>query len=187
MTKVNKTTTKRYQGSQIKRDSYTGRLVEVTTVRGTTKASARSERVVETIPSASGRPRCGGSPIGKRHYRLTLADAIIAHDRAIAIKGSDGIINLHSIESALPRPYSGCYRDLGHKCAALMHAMVSNHGFVDGNKRTALLLVDLLITSGYQLAELPNEPIDDLVVGVASNEMTFDDLVAWFKVRLVKL
>ena len=49
MTKVNKTTTKRYQGGQIKRDSYTGRLVEVTTVRGTTKASARSERVVDDI------------------------------------------------------------------------------------------------------------------------------------------
>ena len=65
--------------------------------------------------------------------------------------------------------------------------MVGNHGFVDGNKRTAWLLVEILIgRSGYDLAIPDDERIDDLVVAVASGELTFDHLVAWFSPRLVK-
>lgn len=63
--------------------------------------------------------------------------------------------------------------------------MVGNHGFVDGNKRTAWLLVEVLVDrSGYVLAIPDNEPIDDLVVAVADGQMGFEDLVAWFKARL---
>lgn len=65
--------------------------------------------------------------------------------------------------------------------------MVSNHGFVDGNKRTAWLLVELLIRrSGYRLEIADDEPIDDLVVSVASRELGFDDLVEWFRPRLLR-
>jgi death-on-curing protein len=65
--------------------------------------------------------------------------------------------------------------------------MVGNHGFVDGNKRTAWLLVEILISrSGYRLDIPDDEPIDDLVVGVAAGEIGFDDLVAWFEARLVR-
>lgn len=65
--------------------------------------------------------------------------------------------------------------------------MVGNHGFVDGNKRTAWLVVELLIErSGYHLNIPDDEPIDDLVVNVASRVLEFDELVAWFKRYLVK-
>lgn len=41
------------------------------------------------------------------HYRLTLADALTAHDEALKFGGRDGIGSLHLIQSALSRPYSG--------------------------------------------------------------------------------
>ena len=41
--------------------------------------------------------------------------------------------------SAIGRPYHGCHRRIYRKAAAPLHAVVSNHGWVDGNKRTALL------------------------------------------------
>lgn len=65
--------------------------------------------------------------------------------------------------------------------------MVNNHGFVDGNKRTAWLLVELLINrSGYALAIEDDAPIDDLVVSVATGETGFDALCAWFRARIVR-
>lgn len=86
------------------------------------------------------------------HYRLTLADAITAHDEAMRYGGRDGVSSLHLIESALARPYSGYHRPIAQKAAAVLHSMVGNHGFVDGNKRTAWLLVEILISrSGYSL------------------------------------
>lgn len=93
--------------------------------------------------------------------------------------------SLHLIESAIARPYSGYHRPLAAKAAALLHSVVNNHGFVDGNKRTAWLLVEILIhRSGCCLTIPDGEPIDDLVVAVASGEIGFDDLVAWFRPRL---
>ena len=62
------------------------------------------------------------------HYRLTLADALTAHDEAMRYGGRDGISSLHLIESALARPYSGYHRPIAQKVAAVLHSMVGNHG-----------------------------------------------------------
>jgi len=98
------------------------------------------------------------------------------------------VASLHLIESALARPYSGYHRSIERKAAAVLHSVVGNHGFVDGNKRTAWLLTETLIgRSGYTLAIDDDEPIDHLVVAVADGRMTFDDLVPWFRARLRRL
>lgn len=69
-----------------------------------------------------------------------------------------------------------------------MHGCVSNHGFVDGNKRTAWVLTELLIErSGYTLDIPDDEPIDDLVVAVAAGDMDFEELKLWFQVRVRRL
>ena len=126
-------------------------------------------------------------PIGKSHYRLTLADAFTAHDEALRYGGRDGVTSLHLIESALARPYSGYHRSISQKAAALLHSVVGNHGFVDGNKRTAWILVELLIDrSRYHLNVPEDEPVDDLVVAVARGNVDFQDLVLWFRRRLIK-
>ena len=65
--------------------------------------------------------------------------------------------------------------------------MVKNHPFVDANKRTAWLVTSLLISrSNYDLSLKMDDRIDDLVVGVAENEIGFDELVEWFQERLLK-
>ena len=64
--------------------------------------------------------------------------------------------------------------------------MVQNHGFVDGNKRTALHLAELLIQrSGYSLNE-DDEMIVDVLVDVARGEFDYEDLASWFQERLVR-
>lgn len=76
---------------------------------------------------------------------------------------------------------------MARKAAALLQSMVGNHGFVDANKRTAWLLVELLINrSGYELEISPDEPIDDLVVDVASGRIAFEELTVWFAAHLTK-
>lgn len=118
---------------------------------------------------------------------MTLADALAAHDVALAYGGRGGISSFHLIESALARPYSGYHRPIHQKAAALLHSMVGNHGFVDANKRTAWLLVEILIDrSGYDLDVPAIEPIDDLVVALAAGQIYFEQLVEWFRRRLVR-
>ena len=126
-------------------------------------------------------------PTGRSHYRVTLADALTAHDEALAYGGRDGIISLHLIESAISRPYSGYHRSIARKSAALLHSVATNHGFVDGNKRTAWFLAMILIErSGYALSIDDNVRVDDLVVDVASGGLTFNEIAEWFTRHLVR-
>ena len=91
----------------------------------------------------------------------------------------------------MSRPYNGYYRRIEEKAAALVQSVASNHGFADGNKRTALILVrTLLERSGFQLCarakppELINEAVEQMILGAVIGDMTFDDLVAWFRERI---
>lgn len=120
-----------------------------------------------------------------------MADALGAHKRALSFGGRPGIPNPGLIESALARPYSGYYRSIRGKAAALVESMAGNHGFADGNKRTTLILVDLLLNkSGYVLSPLPAENIEDateeMILGSVQHQLSFDDLVEWFRLRIHK-
>lgn len=121
-------------------------------------------------------------------YVVTFEDALDAHRQALAFGGRPGIVNENSIRSALGRPYQGYFDSFPEQAASLLHALVKNHGFADGNKRTALLVTDLFIRrSGYRLELDPAERIDDMVVAVASGDLSFDALVLWFTSRLTNV
>jgi death-on-curing protein len=120
-----------------------------------------------------------------------LADALSAHDRALAFGGADGVPNPGMVEAAIQRPYTGYYRTIEKKAAALVESMAGNHGFADGNKRTTVILLHTLLTkSGYALTAADGEVIADavenMVLASVVREMDFNDLVAWFKRRIRK-
>jgi death-on-curing protein len=123
-----------------------------------------------------------------RNYRVTLRDVVEAHAQALAFGGLDGVRSWNLIESAIERPYTGYYRSLARKAAALTQSLAQNHGFIDGNKRTALLAVMLLISrSGYRLQAIQDEinnEIEALILDIVENHLTFEGTVEWFKQRL---
>lgn len=131
-------------------------------------------------------------PSGKRHYRITLSDAHKAHDLALQYGGRAGILDAGRVEAAISRPYSGYFRSIASKAAALFEAIAINHGFVDGNKRTAVLLTDLLIKrSGYRLIaadsdEDLNRAVEELAVSVARGDLRLAEITHWFNQRLTR-
>ena len=128
-------------------------------------------------------------PSGKEHYRLRLADALHAHDTALKYGGVRGIVKIGSVQSAIARPYSGYYRPISRKAAALVESVCRNHGFADGNKRTCVLLLDLLLErSDYHLVPVEDEDIDDalelLTRSVADGQMSLEQIEEWAKARI---
>jgi len=89
---------------------------------------------------------------------LTPAEVLLLHARLIQrTGGSEGVRDMGLLESALARPqatfdHSDRYPGLWLKAAALMHSLVLNHPFVDGNKRTALAATAIFLeVNGYSL------------------------------------
>lgn len=130
------------------------------------------------------------SNIHVRHYRVSLRDVFQAHAQALKFGGRDGVRSFDLIESAIGRPYSGYYRSIAAKAAALTQSLAKNHGFIDGNKRTALLATILLIhRSGYVLVSRTggiNKEIEQLILDVVEDRLEFDEVVTWFRAHLAR-
>jgi death on curing protein len=85
------------------------------------------------------------------------------------------------------RPYHGYHRSIAQKAAALFEAIAQNHGFVEGNKRTAIILTSAFIEqSGYELRLKGDENsiMKAVVKAVVVHALTFGELTAWFRARL---
>lgn len=87
---------------------------------------------------------------------VNLDAVLIFHDESLLeFGGSSGIRDRGAIESALARPHNlFAYRqpDLFDLAAAYTAGLSQNHGFVDGNKRTAFLTgVVFLAENGYDI------------------------------------
>ena len=73
------------------------------------------------------------------------------HEQIMAVSGgSAGVRDQGLLESAVYRPqasFSGqdLYPDLFSKVAALGHSLITNHPFVDGNKRTGFEAMRLML------------------------------------------
>lgn len=117
-----------------------------------------------------------------------MGDVVQAHESALAFGGLAGVRDRGLIESAIARPYSGYYRSIHSKAAALTHSLAKNHGFVDGNKRTALLMLVLFLDrSGYRFKpSVPDAEIEQMVLDVAQNHLSFEGLVDWIGRRIAR-
>ncbi len=68
----------------------------------------------------------------------------------------------------------------------MVHGVATNHGFADGNKRTSLYLVELMLQrSGYELVE-DDMAIAETIVAVAAGDMDYEALAQWFSERVVR-
>lgn len=66
------------------------------------------------------------------------------------------------------------YPTLLEKAAALLHSLSSNHGLVDGNKRTgwACSIVFLELNGLYLMEPLDEDAAEDFVLAVAQSQLT---------------
>lgn len=133
-------------------------------------------------------------PTGEFHFIISFEQVIDLHEGIIdASGGRHGILNKSALLSALARPYSGYYETLEDRVSALIESVVQNHGFVDGNKRTAAMLAKLMIgASFYKLIPTNSnddidEGIENLVVDLAAGHIEREAVRIWFGKRLQKL
>lgn len=106
---------------------------------------------------------------------LDLEDLLLIAGRVV--DGDVQVRDVGLLESAAHRPRTtvfgaDAYSTLHDKAAALLHSVVSNHALVDGNKRLGLAsVIAFLGLNGWRLT-LSNDEAYDLVIAVASGELT---------------
>jgi death-on-curing protein len=117
---------------------------------------------------------------------LSVGDVARIHEQEL--QEAEPIFDFGLLESAVMRPQQtvggqDAYPTLHVKAAALMHSLIRNHPFVDGNKRTAVIAVGTFyLLNGYSL-EAEQGDVIALAVDVAEGQKTVEaiakDLQQW--------
>jgi death on curing protein len=110
---------------------------------------------------------------------------LAAHDEQLVEHGgSPGIRDSGLLDSALARPLNrAAYGkpDAAELAAAYAYGLATNHPFVDGNKRTAFIALELFLAlNGYRFAAGDAESVMSLLA-VAAGTMKEEALASWIR------
>ena len=103
---------------------------------------------------------------------------------AEATGGSIGIRDEGLLDSALESAFSGFgdrefYPTKEEKGARLGYCLITNHAFVDGNKRIGIyVMLSFLEINGIRI-QCTDEEIVDIGLSLADGRMTYEELLRW--------
>jgi death on curing protein len=120
---------------------------------------------------------------------ISLEGLVWMHTVAVQeFGGSNGIRDRGLLESALARPlasFGGQNPDDTpfKRAAALAESLVLNHGFVDGNKRTAMYAMAAWLEREGYVIEAERGALRDLALTIASHELSTEQIAGWLEQR----
>jgi len=101
----------------------------------------------------------------------SIEEVLLLHKTLIdKFGGIHGVRDLGLLESSLHRPQSGYYESFLDQVSALMHSLITNHCFFDGNKRMGFALSAVCLKlHGIELNSDP-APWEDFIVNKIIDE-----------------
>ncbi|MCM1295348.1 MAG: type II toxin-antitoxin system death-on-curing family toxin [Muribaculaceae bacterium] len=100
--------------------------------------------------------------------------------------GSDGVRDIGLLDSALEAAYATfdgkeMFPSKEEKAARLGVGLISNHAFVDGNKRIGMyVLLSFLELNGIYI-EATDDEVIEVGLSTAQGEMKYEQLLEWIK------
>ncbi len=123
---------------------------------------------------------------------IRLNDVLNIHDILIdKFGGTKGVRDQGALESAINRPYAtfgelDLYPSQIEKAAAIFESILINHPFLDGNKRTAYVLMKLiLLEDGLDIYADQDEKYQ-MVISASKGDIRFAEIVEWLQNRIKK-
>ena len=124
---------------------------------------------------------------------IKIEKVINIHDILIdRFGGIHGIRDYNALESAINRPFmtfdqQDLYPSPTEKATALIESIISNHPFLDGNKRIGYVLMRyFLLRNGIDISATQVEKFE-FVIEIAQGKSNFDQIKNWLSARIRNL
>jgi death-on-curing protein len=125
-------------------------------------------------------------------WRWVRADLVYAvHEIQLSRHGGlDGIRDQNAVESALAgaeqfNVYGNPPPDAAQLAAAYAYGLARNHGFIDGNKRTAWVVARVFLADNGARLQFTEIEAVRVMEDVASGALDAQQLATWFRQRMV--
>jgi len=121
---------------------------------------------------------------------LTVPQIIRMHELLIEQTGGTfGVRDNRLLESALYSPFQTfggkeLYPTILDKVSRITFGIISNHPFIDGNKRIGILVMLTTLELNNIQLNCTDDELIHLGLKLASGEMSNEDLLLWIKTRL---
>lgn len=108
-----------------------------------------------------------------------------AHTRLIQKTGGlDGVRDIGLLESAVLSTYSSfsdteLYPTIEEKAARLAFSIISNHAFIDGNKRIGLLVMLMTLQLSHIKLIYTQDELVKLGLGIADGSIGYEYILVW--------
>jgi death on curing protein len=118
---------------------------------------------------------------------LSPTDVLFIHSAVIDESGgSHGIRDLGLLESAvlqMKQTFGGeeLYSSLEEKAAVLLHSLLKNHPFVDGNKRTAVTALGVFMRLNGRTLEASQDELAAWILKLCAHPNEPADLIPWIR------
>lgn len=100
--------------------------------------------------------------------------------------GENGVRDFGLLDSALESAFATfdgieLYPSKEEKAARLGYTLISNHAFVDGNKRIGMYVMLTFLEVNGLLVHPSNDEVARVGLAIASGEMKYDELLCWVR------
>ena len=126
-------------------------------------------------------------------YFVTLDDALKLHDLLISkFGGLTGLRDRGLLDSALAQAQATAFGrylhgDICEMAAAYCFHIIKNHSFLDGNKRTGLLVALMFLEkNGFQLC-VENDALYAMTIHIAMSKLSKKNIAEFFRKNVVPI
>ena len=118
---------------------------------------------------------------------ISIEQVIYLHEKIIErAGGKQGVRDYTLLHSGLERckaTFAGrdLYPSLEEKASALMHSLVKNHAFLDGNKRTAWQVTKRFLYINNLQFQVSQQEIIDFCLSIDNHGWDVPDILQWIK------
>ena len=120
---------------------------------------------------------------------LTVDEIIDIHKKIVMTTGGSSELRDRALlESAVYSAEASfdekeIYPTIQEKAARLAYGLISNHAFVDGNKRIGVFIMLMTLQLNGIKIHYTQKELSDMGLGVASGNLSYEDILNWIKVH----
>ena len=120
-------------------------------------------------------------------------EILLIHNRAVDETGGlHGIRDHNAIHSVIEQPRQAVfgkelYPTVFLKAAVYARNIIAHHPFLDGNKRTGIIVASVFLSDNGYMIEAKEGEFYSLALHIAEDKLEYEKIAAWFESHTTKI